>query len=303
MGILLALLAYFIWACTAIYWKFFPGHAALELVAHRVFWTLLWLLPLLAARGKLGELWASLRSRQGWLICGIDGLLVVVNWLVYVWAISQDRILDTSLGYFLSPLLSIALASIFEQERLTRVQMTSVGCAVVGVGVMAWHSGSLPRDSLLIALTWGIYSLVKRRTRLGPVTSLSHEVIATLPLALAGLGYWYAQGDSMMNDAPASTWLWLVSTGFITALPLLLYAEAAKRVSLTSLGLYQYVVPTVSMLIAVFMFHEPFPPYKQLAFGFIWAGLALYSADRIRAARRPQRANLVDKTRSEELPQ
>ncbi|KAF0093136.1 MAG: chloramphenicol-sensitive protein RarD [Puniceicoccaceae bacterium 5H] len=301
MGTVLALLAYLWWACSPIYWRYAPGEP-LELVGHRVVWSLAFLLPIVALRGKLGVLWGSLRSPRGWLVCGIDGWLAVANWLVYVWAISNDRILDTSLGYFLSPLVSIALAGIFEKERLSKVQLVAVGFAVAGVAVMASRTGTLPLPSLGIAFTWGFYSLVKRRTPLGPITSLSHEVLAVFPFALAGLIYSYTQGGSLLNDAPLSVWIWLVSTGVITALPLLAYAGAAKRVSLTSLGLYQYMVPTITMLIATVGYHEPFPPYKAVAFGLIWAGLILYTGERLLAARR-QRHTLADDVRNEELPQ
>ncbi|MFP4282838.1 MAG: EamA family transporter RarD [Opitutales bacterium] len=289
MGLLYAIAAYLIWGLAPLYWKQLQGVPALELTAHRIIWPLLIAAFLLHLRGRGAEFRATWRAPRMLALHGVAAALMAGNWLAFVWAVLHDRVLDTSLGYFMCPLVSVLLATVVLGERLRPLQWLAVGCAVVGVGYLVWDFGTVPLPALVMAFTWGGYGLVKKRTTLRSIPGLEVELVLLFPFAM-GWFAWLAVSGDLAWDLSMRDWggnLWLVSTGLITITPLLLFAEAARKVSLTTIGLFQYLMPTATFCLAVFYYHEPLTSTQLITFGAIWVGLGCYGLDRWRVRRRP----------------
>lgn len=275
-GIAAALAAYILWGLVPLFFKQLAGVPALEIIAHRVLWSLLLVGLVLAVRQRLG---AVLRAASQPHILGrvaAAAALVITNWLVFVWAVNAGRILETSLGYFINPLFSIVLAVLVLGERLRPRQWAAVSFAVLGVAIEGWRAGSLPWVSLALAVTFGGYGLLRKQLPLDAAGGLWLETACATPLALAYLA-WAGGGEGF--GVAWTTNLLLVATGPVTAVPLLLFAIGARRLPLTTLGFLQYVAPSLTFLIAVLVYHEPMNPTRLLAFIAIWTGLALYTAD------------------------
>lgn len=290
---LYAIVAYLIWGMVPLYWKFLHGVPSLELIAHRVIWTLALALGLIAWRGRWREFVATWRRPRGILLHAVAGVFIALNWLAFVWAVLHDRVLDTSLGYFMCPLVSVVLATLVLGERLRPLQWASVIVAALGVGFMVFKIGSLPIPALVVAITWSGYGLIKKRTRLGSITGLGMEAALLAPLALGWMA-WQAFRGTLSWDLGWGDWqgnVWLLSTGLVTIAPLICFAEAAKTLRLTTLGLFQYAVPSATFFLAIFYFREPFEMARVVTFVAIWLGLALYGWDRVRERRAVAPAN------------
>lgn len=286
-----AFTAYFFWGTVPVYWKAFAGIGPVEIIMHRVFWTF-WLVLLLShLRGSLGSTMALFRTPRRASFALAGALLLSVNWGCYVWAVTHDNVVAASLGYFLCPLVSIFLGRVFEGEHLSRTQWAAVTLAFIGVALMVASSGELPLASLLIAFSWGSYGLTKKRTDLGPITSLTIETGALLPFATAYLAWKAWQGTGALSTQDWELNSLLYSTGLITASPLLLFAFAARRVPLTTMGILQFLVPSITLATAVLHFKEPFSQTQQLTFGFTWCGIALYVWGLLRKGGSPPKAN------------
>lgn len=277
--------AYVFWGLTPIYWKQFEGVDAFELMAHRVVWCSLFIMSLYALRGRIYEL-RALWNRQQLPLFAFASLLLCANGLAFVWAIEQNRISATSLGYFLAPLAVVALARFAEKERLRPLQQWAVAAAVLGVAYETLALGELPWEALVIAGTWSCYGLIKKRTRVDALPALWAEVTVAVPVAVAFLLYreWGQRPPGLVSGWEDQAVL-LLLTGPVTALPLGLFAWGARRTPLNTVGLLQYAVPTVSLLVAVLLYGEPFRQTEAISFGCIWLGLVLYTLDRFR---RPQ---------------
>jgi chloramphenicol-sensitive protein RarD len=280
-GVLFATVAYVVWGLVPVYWKELRGYPAVELIGHRVLWSLVLALVLIRLRGRWGDFRAAWRDPRSLALHALAGVLLASNWLAFVWAVLHDRILDTSLGYYIYPLVTVVLATFFLGERLRRWQWVAVSLAVLGVGFMIWRVGSVPVPALVVAFSWSGYALIKKRTKLGSISGLGLETALLAPLVVVWMG-WQARAGTLGWDLGWGNWqgnLWLLSTGLVTIVPLLCFAEAAKTLRLSSLGLFQYAVPSLTFLLAVFWYQEPFSGVQLVAFGAIWLALALYSYD------------------------
>jgi chloramphenicol-sensitive protein RarD len=281
-GALYALGAYLIWAGVPLYFKLVAAIPATEVLGHRVVWSLVFVALLLAARRHWSGVTAALSDRVLLRRLALSALLVSVNWLVFIWAIANDHLLDASLGYFINPLVNVVLGVLLLGERLRRLQWLAVALALAGVGNLVWQHGSLPWIALTLAFTFAGYGLVRKRTQVDSLSALFVETLLLAPLALAWLA-WIDLGGAghFLRVDPATDGLLLLA-GVVTALPLLLFGSAARRLRLSTLGLLQYTVPTCHFLLAVFAFGEPFTPAHAFTFGAIWLALALYSIDMLR---------------------
>jgi chloramphenicol-sensitive protein RarD len=287
-GVIAAIGAFVIWGIVPIFWKQLTAVDALELIAHRIVWSVAFLACVLPFRGGYLRIYLAAREPGELRLNIATGLLVSVNWLVYVWAVLADRIVDASLGYFLNPLVNVLLGRLFLGERLTRLQLAAVGSAAAGVGLLVAAAGTFPWIALTLALSFGSYGLLKKKSALGPVTGLALETSLLAPLAATFLLFEAWRGTGALGiEAPAVQAL-VVSTGIVTAVPLLLFATGAKRLRLATLGLLQYIGPTIQFLVGLLLYREPFTSAQAAAFVFIWIGLALYSADSFRRARGPK---------------
>ncbi|MDO9243510.1 MAG: EamA family transporter RarD [Rhodocyclaceae bacterium] len=282
-GIAAALAAYTLWGLVPVFFKQLATVPALEIIAHRVLWSLLLLAGLLAVRGRLGAAWAAVQNPRILARVALAATLLTINWLVFVWAVNANRVLETSLGYFITPLVSVVLAVVVLHERLRPRQWAAVLLALIGVALEGWRSGGLPWVSLVLAGSFGLYGLLRKQLPLDAANGLLLETACAAPVAalyLLWLGSAGQFGNAMTIDAL------LIASGAVTAIPLLLFAVGARRLPLVTLGFLQYIAPSLTFLLAIFYYDEPMNLPRLLAFAAIWAGLALYSTDLLLQRRR-----------------
>lgn len=282
-GLAAALLAFGTWGFFPIYFKALAHVPALEVLAHRVVWSVVLLAIVTPLLGRWATAREALGPRKRRLVAA-SALLIAANWGTYIWAVQAGRVLQASLGYYVNPLVSVLLGVVFLRERLRRLQTVAVALAAVGVGVLVVDRGELPWLPLTLALTFGLYGLVRKRAGVDPVGGLLAETALLAPLALAWVGV-LAAGGAGSFGAGAGTSLLLAAAGPVTAIPLVWFARGVRSLPLSTVGLLQYVTPTLQLLLAVLVYREPFAAAHAVAFGFIWSALALYSWDSLRAVR------------------
>ena len=276
-GFLYAGSAYLLWGFLPFYMKALAHIPSWEVVAHRILWSIPLSLVILYFLGLLGGLKKALASPRTIMMGALTASIISVNWGVYVWAVGSGRALETALGYYINPLFSVFLAAVLLGERLTRPQLVAIGLAIIAVAILTWDAGGLPWVSLALTFSWGAYAYFKKTLPVGPTEGFLLEILL---LCLPALGYvlWLASKGEGHFDLDGGSDMWLLAgTGFVTAIPLILYANGAKLLRLTTIAIMQYSAPTMIFLIAVFIFKEPFSTAKFVAFGFIWAALAIYS--------------------------
>ena len=285
-GVASALSAFALWGFSPIYFKASAAAHPVEILAHRVIWSVVMLAALLAARHRLAGTLRGLLVPRNLAIYLATTTLIGCNWLIFIWALTNDRILDASLGYFINPLVNVALGVAFLSERLTRRQGIAIGLAGIGVAAQVVGLGTLPWVSLSLALTFGFYALIRKRTDVDPIGGLLLETLLLLPAALICVAVMTHTGSA----AFATGWwisILLLSAGAVTSVPLILFTHGAQRLPLKTIGLMQYLAPTLHFLLATQVYGEPFHTVDGITFGCIWAGLAVYSLDAIRGQRRP----------------
>lgn len=293
-GVVLALVAYGTWGIFPIYWAQLRHVPPLEVLSHRVLWSCVLVGGLLAARGRLREAGAALRDRAGRRALLASTVLIAINWFLFIWAVGAGRILEASLGYYINPLVNVALGRLALGERLTRAAQVAVVLAAGGVVVMAAGTGAIPWVSLILAVTFGLYGLCRKLATVGPLVGLAVETGLTAPLAVIAIAILGARGVAAAPSADVATWLLLAGSGAATAVPLLAFAAAARRLRLSTLGIVQYVAPTLQLACAVLLYGEPFTRTHAIAFALIWAGVALYAGDSLRGAKRVAQRELSD---------
>ncbi len=255
------------------------GVSPFELIAHRITWSLAFLFAVLAWQKNFGSLRPAFAGARATGLTLLSSVLLAVNWTVYVWAVNAGYIIETSLGYFLVPLMNVALGSLVLHEKLRPMQWTSITLAAAGVALLLVRVGHVPWIALIIAGTWTAYGLLKKKSTLGSIAGLTAETVILFPVA-AGLLLWLGlHGGGALGHAAARTQSFVLSAGVVTAVPLLLFAYGAQRIRLTTLGLLQYIAPSVQFLIGLFVYHEAFDAARFQAFGLIWLGLIIYTAD------------------------
>ncbi|WP_226703766.1 EamA family transporter RarD [Microbulbifer elongatus] len=284
-GLLAGLGAYLIWGIAPLYFKLLGDLSAPEILAHRSIWSLLLALILLAALGKLRGLRAVLTSRKTMLALMVSTALITTNWLIFIWAIVNDHLLDASLGYYINPLISVLLGVLVLGERLRPLQWIAVALATLGIGYELWQFGSLPLVALGVALTFGFYGLVRKKTPVDSLTGLTVETLFMLPLAVGFLMWTTSPTSNLLNNSMAFNGLLLLA-GPVTLTPLLLFNIAARRLNLSTLGFLQYLGPTLMFFLAVLLYNEPFDKAKLVTFIFVWAALGFYSADALMQRRK-----------------
>lgn len=283
-GALAALVAFTIWGLAPLYFKAVGSVPPFEIVAHRVLWSLVFLTALLAFWRGFDGLWRLRREPRLIGLLALTSLLTGSNWLVFVWAISVDRLVEASLGYFINPLVSVLLGRLFLGERLRPLQRVAAALATLGVAWRVWQVGELPWIALFLALTFGFYGLLRKRAPVDAINGLFVETAVTAPLALAWL-FWVARSGELHFGTDALTDALLPLAGVLTAVPLMLFAVAARHLPLSTLGFLQYLAPSLNFLLAVFLFGEPFDTGQLVGFALIWLGLAVYTADMLKASR------------------
>lgn len=287
-GVIYAAGAYVTWGIIPIFWKFLEqvgDVGAVEIVVHRIVWTLIFAFAALAAWHRLPKLWTALRSPSTLLALTASALLIAVNWGLFIWAVTADRIIDTSLGYYINPLVSFVLGVVWLGERLTKVQLFAIGLAVLGVINQTVAIGYLPWISLALAVSFGIYGLIRKTVAVESLEGLTIEALILAPLSLGHILYLAAHGEGAFMHQSLGLDLLLILAGPLTAIPLLLFAAGARLVRLSTMGFLQYLAPSISLLIAVFYYHEPFTKDHAVTFALIWSALALVSWEAFRRER------------------
>ncbi len=278
-GALAATSSFLVWGVVPVYWKQMQGVSAFELITHRIAWSLLFLLGVLWWQKNLHALRPAFTESRTFGLNLLSSVLLVINWTVYIWAVNSGHVIESSLGYFLVPLVNVALGSLLLHERLRPPQWIAIGFAAAGVGVLLTRTGHVPWIAITLAVTWAGYGLLKKRSSLGSIAGLTVETILLFPLAAGLLLWWYHTGEGALGRVDLRLHLYILSIGVVTAIPLLLFAYGAQRIRLATLGLLQYLAPSVQFLIGWLWYRESFDHVRLQAFGLIWCGLALYSAD------------------------
>lgn len=288
-GVLYGIGAYACWGLVPLFWQMLHGAATLEILAHRIVWSLVVAVVLLLVVVRKGW-WQRVGNRRSLTLLGIASAVVAVNWGVYIWAVNNGHVVEAALGYYINPILSILLGVILLHERLQPVQWVAVGLAAVAVIVLTIDYGQPPCVALALAVSFATYGFMKNRLRAGAVESLTVESVMLAPIALGYLIHLQIQGTGTFGHQGLGPALLLMATGLITAVPLLLFSAAATRVPLSTLGLLQYLAPTAQFLLGVLYFGERMSPAQWIGFGLVWIALVVMTVTGLRRVRRQPRA-------------
>ncbi len=285
-GFAFALAAYLLWGFLPFYMKAVAHIPPTEVIAHRVVWSLPVAGSVLVALRRTSEVKAAFRKPRMLAMAALTAAIITVNWGIYIWAIAAGRTLDTALGYFINPLFSVLMGALLLGEKLKTTQKIAVGLAALGVVVLTVEAGSLPWVALALTLSWGFYALLRKTLPIGPNQGFFLEVLILFLPALVYIVYleWTGQGH-FLGGTPQDTIL-LAAAGFVTAVPLILYANGAKLLKLSTIGIMQYIAPSMIFLIAIFAFNERFDMARMIAFPLIWAALVVYSLPMLSRSRR-----------------
>ena len=291
-GVLAAIVAYTLWGILPLYWKALQSVPALEIMSHRTVWSLVFVLLLLAVRRQWAWVRQARKSPRTLLTFASTACLLGLNWTTYIWAVNAGHVVDSSLGYFINPLVSVLLGVLFLRERLRPWQGVAIGLAAAGVMFLTLGLGAFPWIALTLAGTFGFYGLLRKTAPLGSLEGLSLETALLSVPTLAYLVALEVAGTASLAHAGPTTSLLLVLTGVVTAFPLLMFAYAARQVTLATVGILQYIAPTLQFLLGVFVYHEPFTQTRLIGFATIWVALAIYSIEGL-GVERKRRASLL----------
>jgi len=283
-GIWYALGAYVLWGLFPIYWKWLHDVPAIQVIGHRIGWSFILLMIVIIVSGQ----WKKLRSTLTRRVLGIyliAGILLTFNWLIYVWGVNTEHVVETSLGYFINPLFSVLLGMVFLKERLRPLQWLPIGLAAMGVIYLTWTYGSLPWIALSLTFTFGFYGLVKKLSPLGSLYGLTLETGLVFLPAFGYLVFVEATGQGAFGHIGLAPDLLLVGAGAVTTIPLLMFASAARRIPLTMVGIMQYIAPTLQFLLGVLLYKEPFTRTNLIGFSLVWVALIVFWVESVLAHR------------------
>ncbi len=284
VGLVSAFSGFLIWGLAPLYFALLDGVGPWEIVAHRFVWTVVLLVPLVWWLGKLPVVGSDLRQPRRLAVYAAATVLMTSNWTIFIWAILNGHLLQASLGYYINPLVNVVLGVVFLREVLNPRQLSAVGLATIGVGWLVVASGQVPVIALLLALSFGFYGLIRKAASIDPQGGLLAETLIVAPIALTYLVLLGVDGQGAFGTGWGVSGL-LVLAGAVTAVPLILFMHGVKRLRYATIGVMQYVAPTLQFIIAVTVFAEPFTRDHLVTFAFIWAGLALYTYDGLRRRR------------------
>lgn len=284
-GVIFATVAYSFWGLIPAYYKYFEHVAPNEMTAHRALWSAVLGLAMIAALGRLSTFRRVFEQPRLIGLLFLSGLLISSNWLVFLWAVANDRLVEASMGYFVNPLFSVLLGVVLLRERLRPGQLVAIGLAATGVAYLVVQNGYVPWIAMFLPFTFGMYGFIRKHTSVDSISGLTIETLFMLPIALGYIVWLTIRGANHFGAGNAVDTAFLVSVGPITLIPLTLFAAAARRVRLATLGLLQYLSPSLTLALAVLVFHEPFDPAKRIAFAFIWLSLLIYTLEGVRFSR------------------
>ncbi|MEW4328116.1 EamA family transporter RarD [Rossellomorea marisflavi] len=289
-GIAYTALSYLLWGILPIYWKFLGDVPADEILANRIFWSfwfmLLFLLVTRRFKGFTSYLKTSLTKKKQVLALLVASLLISANWFIYIWAVNTDQMVEASLGYYINPLVSILLGVFILKEKLTRAQILSFGLAAAGVLVLTLSYGDFPWIAFGLAFSFGLYGLAKKLIQVESSIGLTLETMTIAPVSIVYLLFLYQDDSLALFHTGTGTDLLLIGAGAATAIPLLFFSRGAQQIPLYMVGFLQYIAPTITLILGVWMYHEPFSTVHAIAFCFIWLALAVLTTSRLQLARK-----------------
>jgi len=288
-GLILGALAYTLWGTFPLYWTLLEPGGAIEILAHRIVWSLLTMVLILVLWRRVGQLKALLRDRRKLLLISGAAVVISVNWGGYIWGVNNGRVVETSLGYFINPLVTVLMGVVVLGERLRRLQWVAMGIAFVAVVVLAIDYGRPPWVALVLAFSFGTYGLLKKQAGVGAVESITLETLVLAPIAMAYVAWLVATSESNFGSHGLGHALLFTTTGIITAIPLMLFGAAAIRVSMVSLGLLQYLAPTIQFALGILVFQEAMPASRWIGFALVWVALVMFTVEALNHRRRQLR--------------
>lgn len=278
-ALIAALAAFGMWGLVPIYWKLLTVIPAAQILSHRIVWTTVFMAILLTWKGRWNEIRTALANRRMLIFCICSGLSISLNWFLFIWAVNAGRVLETSLGYFMTPLVNVLLGAVFLRERLTKLQLASVALALAGVFNLAIGYGRAPWIALALCLSFGIYGLLRKRSGVAAIPGQFIETVTVLPIAFAYLVIMIFRGTLIFGPSHIALSGLLIVSGVVTGLPLVWFAFAARNLRLTTVGFLQYLAPTMTFFLGVFVYHEPFTHKHLITFALIWIALAMFTAE------------------------
>ncbi|MDX2436622.1 MAG: EamA family transporter RarD [Acidobacteriota bacterium] len=279
LGLLYGTLAFLIWGLTPIYWKLLQQVPAAQILAHRIVWGLVAVAGWMSLCGRWPDLLAAVKQPRTVAALTLSTVFIAVNWGLFVWAVNADRVLATSLGYYINPLVNVVLGLVVLGEKLNRRQWVAVSLAAAAVSILTIRQGHLPWISLVLAVSFGFYGLLRKTVRADAVVGLTFETMALAPLAVVFLLFEKQRGVAAFGHQGSTVDVLLVVAGAVTVVPLILFTLGVRRIPLSTAGLLQYIAPTCTFLLAVFLYDEPFSIAHAVSFGLIWTALAIYTFD------------------------
>lgn len=290
IGFIYGIAAYVLWGVLPLYWKLLDEISATEILAHRILWSFVFMWAILSFNGQLKGCIQALKDRSNIVRILCATILITINWGLYIWAVTSGHILESSMGYYMNPLIVVVLGVVILKEKLNIWQIVSLIMAAVGVCIITISYGQIPWVSLMLALTFALYGLMKKTIQVGSAIGLGLETAFLMPLVLSYIIIRQASGIGALGSISTATTFILVGSGVVTALPLLWFAKGAKRIPLSSIGFLQYISPTISLLLGVFVYKERFTQTHMLSFGFIWCGLIIYSISQVNQMRKKDKS-------------
>jgi chloramphenicol-sensitive protein RarD len=277
-GVLFTVLAFIIWGLFPLYWKSLHGIDALQIISHRIVWSGVFVAVILVLQKNWSWLLPSIKNPRVLGVFALSSLLLSLNWLLYIWAVNENRVVDASLGYFINPLLNVLLGRLFLGEQLSRSQSFAIGLAAIGVLWITIAAGTLPWIALCLGLSFGVYGLLRKKASLPSLEGLALETFLMAPFAIGALLWFQFQGQGALGNISWNIDALLMGAGVVTALPLLMFASGARTLKLATVGVIQYIGPTLQLLLGVWLYQEPFGMDRMIGFSLIWAALIIYSA-------------------------
>ena len=284
-GVWFGILAYTAWGVLPLYWKLLNLVPALEILSHRILWSFIFIWLIILVTGGWQFVGNAFADKKNILLIFLSGILISINWFTYIWAVNSNHVIEASMGYYINPLVVVLLSVVVIKERLNRWQGIAIILAATGVMIMTVQYGRIPWVSLVLASSFALYGLLKKLVKVDSMTGLALETSIIMPIALAYIISKEVQGVGALGVNPIATSLLLVGSGIVTAVPLLWFGMGTQKIKLSMMGFLQYIAPTISLILGVFVFKEHFPPAHLISFGFIWAGLLVFAVSNIRDAR------------------
>ncbi|WP_422485502.1 EamA family transporter RarD [Gudongella sp. DL1XJH-153] len=288
-GLVLGILSFVLWGFLPLYWKIVEAVNPFQIFAHRIFWSFLFVILIIILKKKGQDFRRELSNPKTWVSFIAPSLFISINWMTYIWAVNNDFVIETSLGYYMNPLILIFMGRIFYKEKLNTLQKWGLGFAFAGVILKTLLYGRLPLISLAIAISFSTYGFLKKKTKVDSLTGLAFETLIIGIPAIVYILYVEISARGISGNLPYYYWLLIMTSGIATATPLLLYAESLKRLPLKIMGFIQYISPSISLLLGIFAFNEPFDKWSLSAFALVWIGLGFFTYSQVLLLRNERR--------------